>query len=339
MPAFSAEIAMLVQIGALLLVLLMAIALALVWRESRRWKASARALAHEEERYRAYARMSSHWYWEQDEYFRFTWVSPEIFDKAGIRAESYIGRTRWEMLTETPDEVLSAHKVVLEAHQPFQDFECAISSPEGIRHFSISGEPFFDEQSNFKGYRGTAKDITDRWRMEETVRRMAQYDGLTGLPNRALFFDHLRKALALAQRNNRQLAILYFDLDRFKPVNDKWGHHAGDALLKAVAERALGTVRKSDTVARLGGDEFAVLLQEIAARANADKVADKIRYSLAQPFTLEGIPEAICVGASVGIALFPQDGENADDLVQKADGAMYTRKKAGLAAGAMAESR
>lgn len=326
MPAFGTEIAMLLQIGAFLLVLLMAVALALVWREARRWKANARALAREEERYRAYARMSSHWYWEQDEHFRFTWVSPEILDKAGVTAESYIGRTRWELLTETPDEVLSAHKKIVEAHEPFQEFECAIPKQDDIRHFSVSGEPIFDERKNFKGYRGTARDVTERWRMEETVRRMALYDGLTGLPNRVLFYDRLKTALNLARRNNRQLAIFYFDLDRFKPVNDKWGHQAGDLLLKAVAERALGAVRKSDTVARLGGDEFAVLLQELADRANTEIVAQKIRDSLAQPFTLEGIPEAICIGASLGIAHFPEDGESGDDLVRRADEAMYAAK-------------
>lgn len=313
-----------------ILVLILAAALVLTGWLAMLWKSRAMDLSHKEARFRAYARMSSDWYWEQDEHFRFTWLSGGIFDKAGVKAESFYGRTRWEMPSDSsPEEIavqFAAHKKVLEAHQPFQEFEYAIRNNEETRHFSISGEPILDEQSNFKGYRGTAKDITERKRIEELIRHMAQYDALTGLPNRALFQDRLGQAIDLARRNDRKLALLYFDLDRFKPVNDQWGHHAGDALLKAVAERTLGLVRKSDTIARLGGDEFAVILQDIGVRANAGRIADKIRDSLARSFSLDDVPEAVSIGASLGIALFPEDAQNGDDLVRKADEAMYAGK-------------
>ncbi len=312
----------------------LALVAALGWWSAWRWRKRVGELVEMEERARAYARMSSDWYWEQDENLRFTWLSGGVFAKAGIDGERFYGHTRLEMLAgAASDETLALfaeHDKLLAARRPFQDFEYSIASDTGeLRYVSVSGEPVLDRQGSFKGYRGTGKDITERKRIEAMVWRMAQYDGLTGLPNRALFHDRLSQALELARRDGTSLAVLYFDLDRFKPVNDRWGHQAGDLLLKSVAARTEELVRKSDTVARLGGDEFAMLLQGIGARANAERVAGKIRTSLAQPFSLQSIPEPVFIGASIGVALFPEDAASGDDLVRKADAAMYAGKKTG----------
>jgi len=169
-------------------------------------------------------------------------------------------------------------------------------------------------------------DITARKEAEERIKHLAQHDALTGLPNRALLFDRLERALTGAQRSGQMLAVLFIDLDGFKPVNDRHGHDVGDALLQAVALRLQDLVRDSDTAARIGGDEFVVLLPTIAAAEDADKVARKLRAALASPFDLRG--RRIMISGSIGVALFPRDGDSPAALMQHADGAMYREKQA-----------
>ncbi|MBI1904846.1 MAG: sensor domain-containing diguanylate cyclase [Rhodocyclales bacterium] len=303
------------------------------WWLAWRWKARADDLAEQEERSRAYARMSSDWYWEQDKHMRFIWLSGGVFDKAGVNPERFYGHTRLDMLaggiSEETAALFAAHQQVLDARQPFHDFEYPIVSVNGeISHVSVNGEPVFDRRGRFAGYRGTGKDITERCRIEATMRHMAQCDGLTGLPNRKLFYDRLGHALEFARRGGSTLAVLYFDLDRFKPVNDRWGHEAGDLLLKSVAVRVQEIVRESDTIARLGGDEFSVLLQDIGARSNAERVAGKIRNALALPFALATVSGEVLIGASIGIAYYPDDAQNGDELIRLADAGMYVDKEA-----------
>ena len=174
------------------------------------------------------------------------------------------------------------------------------------------------------------RDITERKRFEERIRRLANYDNLTGLPNRMLFYDRLSQAINLAQRNRHNLALLYLDLDRFKSVNDTLGHDAGDGVLKGAADRIQEQVRESDTVARVGGDEFAIILPKIAGPQDAAIVAGKIIDALCASFPLREPEQAkIEIGASVGIAIFPGDGEDIDALFKAADAAMYKAKQSG----------
>jgi diguanylate cyclase (GGDEF)-like protein len=156
---------------------------------------------------------------------------------------------------------------------------------------------------------------------------MAQYDQLTHLPNRQLFLDRLKTALARARRDQRLLSLLFIDLDRFKEVNDTLGHAMGDLLLQRVAQRLLECVRGSDTVARLGGDEFVVLLESGLARDHATTVADKILSAFTQPFDLEGI--RLNIQPSIGVAIYPEHGGEEDHLLGHADEAMYQSKKSG----------
>lgn len=174
---------------------------------------------------------------------------------------------------------------------------------------------------------GTVIDMTDHIRAQEAVRHMAYHDPLTGLPNRALLEDRIETALAAAVRGNRRAAILMLDLDEFKGVNDTHGHALGDLLLKEVADRLRRAVRESDTVARLGGDEFVVFLPEIGKDKAALQVADKILASFRTGFLLEG--RAIRSSASIGIALFPEDGQDGKTLLRRADEAMYRAKEEG----------
>jgi diguanylate cyclase (GGDEF)-like protein len=157
--------------------------------------------------------------------------------------------------------------------------------------------------------------------------RMALYDMLTDLPNRKLFTDRLLHSLARAKRDKNQLAVMFIDLDKFKPVNDKFGHTVGDLLLKQVARRLQECVRKSDTVARLGGDEFVVLIPTVVERHGDLVVAEKILKALATPFHIDG--HNLQISSSIGIAVYPEDGDDEKSLLRNADTAMYHAKKSG----------
>ena len=162
---------------------------------------------------------------------------------------------------------------------------------------------------------------------EERFRHLAHYDVLTNLPNRALFYDRLKQALALAARNRWPVGVMLVDLDRFKQVNDTLGHAAGDMLLSQLGARLTGSVRAGDTAARLGGDEFAVILSSLSAARDAGVVAQKIIGCLQTPFRLQS--GDVSTSASVGIALYPGDGTELETLVKNADAAMYLAKAAG----------
>jgi len=174
---------------------------------------------------------------------------------------------------------------------------------------------------------GVTRDITEHRRAEARLAYLAHYDELTGLPNRALFRDRLERALIDAGRHERLVAVMFLDLDRFKNVNDTLGHDAGDQLLKSVAERLLGAVRRGDTVARLAGDEFTVVLVDLAHVDDASRVAQKIIDAFAQPFHLAG--HDLFISASLGITIFPLDARDAGELLRNADVAMYRAKSAG----------
>ncbi len=184
-----------------------------------------------------------------------------------------------------------------------------------------------DQKEQPKNYVGIFTDITQRKLIEENLQKMAHYDVLTGLPNRALFNDRLENAIAEAKRDSTQLALLFIDLDGFKPINDKLGHDTGDLLLGAVADRLKQCIRASDTVARLGGDEFAAILRKVGDEADVATVAKKILHVIDSKFYIKG--HTCSVGASIGIALYPKDATEAEDLLKKADMAMYNVKHSG----------
>jgi diguanylate cyclase (GGDEF)-like protein/PAS domain S-box-containing protein len=250
-----------------------------------------------------------------------------------------LGYSREELLKMGPQDVLPFSREELE-----RDYDALIASPPGDADPTASGMksqytckdgsamPFESTRHVLRSGDGyliaaISRDIRARLAIEEKVAYLAQFDALTGLPNRNLFQDRLAQAMALAKRNDWPMGVLFIDLDRFKLVNDTLGHSAGDKLLKDAAERLRSCIRASDTVGRLGGDEFAAILSELSKPSDAGRVAQKIIEVFRRPFDLDG--KETYVSASVGITLYPSDSDNAEALVMNADTAMYRAKEQG----------
>jgi diguanylate cyclase (GGDEF)-like protein/PAS domain S-box-containing protein len=288
-----------------------------------------RRITATEDRFRALTALSSDWYWEQDTEFRFTRIDgPRTQSLAVATPSQMIGLTRWEIggLDVTPEQ-WAAHRAQLERHESFRDFVIKRTAADGtVISQSISGDPMFDDDGRFTGYRGVGKDISVHVRAQEQIARLAYHDSLTGLPNRSLLYDRITQAVALAQRDRHSAAVLFLDLDHFKSINDSLGHDAGDLVLCECAQRMATRLREADTIGRLGGDEFIVLLPVVSELADAALVADKLRAAMREPFVVGD--KEVTVGVSVGIAVAPTDGQDAETLIRSADAAMYQAKHA-----------
>jgi diguanylate cyclase (GGDEF)-like protein/PAS domain S-box-containing protein len=286
-------------------------------------------LAASEARFRSFTSLGSDWYWEQDADFRFTSIAGNTALYPGHSIATHLGKTRWELPEyDPPAEGWEAHRKQLEAHQPFHDVVFRFRVPNGGRAYaSVSGEPVFAHDGAFAGYRGIGRDITEQKLAEDNIRRLARFDTLTGLANRASLYEHVDHAIARSRRNNHPFAVLFIDLDRFKDVNDAFGHATGDDVLRSMAQRLQAAIRARDSAARIGGDEFVVVAEEFERPEVVAEFATRLLDALAEPVLLRG--QECRVGASIGIALYPADGEDAQTLLKRADVAMYRAKEAG----------
>jgi diguanylate cyclase (GGDEF)-like protein/PAS domain S-box-containing protein len=285
------------------------------------------ALREREQRFRDVAEASGEYVWEADAAWRYTYLSE--------RVEAVLGYGRAELLGRRPQEFmpLGEHRAVeawLAQHAPdgraFRELvHRSITKSGGVIWQSVSGVPVRDAEGRFIGYRGTAADVTPRKQAEARIEYLATRDALTGLPNRILLADRGSQAILQAARSRSQLALLCVDLDRFKLVNDSFGHPAADGLLREVAER-LENMLRGDTLARMGGDEFVVLMN-IRNAEQAAGHAQRLLDLLARPFIVDG--RTVSVGASIGVSIYPNDGRDLPDLLKAADAAMYHAKESG----------
>lgn len=229
---------------------------------------------------------------------------------------------------ESRSKIYQAFYKVFQTGEPLKSLEWETVAPDGgHQHIEVSVSLMRDDAGAPVGFRGIVRDVTERRKREDEIQWMAYHDILTGLPNRALFYDRAAMILAQAKRKHWRFGLMMLDLDRFKEVNDRHGHDAGDRFLVVIAQRLKQALREQDTVARIGGDEFAIILPEMASLEEVLGVGERIVAAFREPIRVAG--EALAVSFSVGIALYPDAGEDIDGLMRRADQAMYRIKLQG----------
>lgn len=289
------------------------------------------ALKRSEERHRLLADNATDVIWTMDLTGRFTYISPSAEKLTGFAVTELMQQQMQQLVA--PDSYAQIKLQMKKAAKAIQDGgvypdyvgEVEQICKDGRRVWSevkISG--IYDAKGSFVGVLGVSRDLTERRKIEERMRYMAQHDTLTALPNRTLFADRLQKALQYASRHQKSLALMLLDLNKFKPVNDTHGHAVGDLLLQQVAERLKQAIRASDTVARVGGDEFIILLPQIDEPHHALMVAEKIQQAIAKPFDIHGLE--VQISCSIGTSCYPADGLTDLVLSKIADERMYQQK-------------
>ncbi|MGE5547381.1 MAG: EAL domain-containing protein [Solirubrobacterales bacterium] len=254
-------------------------------------------------------------------------------DLAGLNGIDYHGRTGAELARHSPgggDFLLATQDSDERAWREGKpiNYEKRVDTLDGsTKVFDVIKIPLFHPDGSRRGLVLVGRDVTERKLAAARIHHLAHHDALTGLPNRVLFQERLRAALAQGKRADFKVALMFLDLDKFKDINDTLGHHVGDLLLKAVAKRLQRCVRETDTVARLGGDEFAVILTNLTDPEGAGTVADTIIASIADPFGIE--EHEVVTSTSIGVTVFPDDSEDADQLLKNADLAMFRSKAEG----------
>ena len=262
------------------------------------------------------------WLWQVDHDNRVTYISS--------RMSALLGKPASQLIGHSLPALLGGHaelgKVLLE-RQPFNALEMELNTARGARWISIAGDPIIDTAGRFEGFRGVGSDITEIRQTQERLTHLANVDVLSGLPNRGRVRQLLGEALRSSTNGNVPCAIMFLDLDGFKPVNDTFGHPKGDAVLRAVAKRLVDEVGADGHVGRMGGDEFAIVVTDAQSRKNIEALADRIIVAIKEPYQID--QTEIRIGVSIGCAFGPIDGATVDDLILKADLALYQAKDAG----------
>jgi diguanylate cyclase (GGDEF)-like protein/PAS domain S-box-containing protein len=257
-----------------------------------------------------------------------TFVNSEYCNYFQKPPDELIDHVYISMIHEEDRQHVLSEIFSLSKDNPVGVLEQRVFTPNGeMRWQRWTNRALFDDNHQITGYQSYGEDITLSKKADDTLKHLATHDLLTQLPNRNLFDDRLNHAIDLANRNQKRVGILFLDLDGFKAVNDAFGHKKGDQLLQIITKRILSCVRKSDTVARLGGDEFAIILEGIPEKQDITPITQKIISSIAEPFTFQDAE--VFITGSIGISIFPDDGKNADTLLQNADHAMYIAKSSG----------
>jgi len=271
------------------------------------------------------------WFWETNPQGTLSYVSEQLADDCQCAPEALLGRQFTDLLSvdNQNGDALREERTLgfhLSARFPFSDVVVRAASAEDV-HWSLSGNPIFDERGRFLGFRGIGTDLTEQRRSEQEITRLARFDSLTGLPNRTLMRQTLDEALRNAARRLKGCTLFLIDLDRFKNVNDTLGHPIGDALLRIVAQRLTSVMGDHGQVGRLGGDEFMAVLPGAVETGLLESLARTLIEQVSRPYLIEG--HRVTIGASVGIAIGDPGRACADSMVRNADLALYAAKADG----------
>ena len=271
------------------------------------------------------------WFWETNSQGTLSYVSQQLADDFQTGPETLLGRQFTTLLSvdASSDNSIREERTLgfhLSARFPFSDVIVRAATNDDV-HWSLSGNPVFDDNGRFMGFRGIGTDLTEQRRSEQEITRLARFDSLTSLPNRAMMRQTLDEALRNAAIRQKGCALFLIDLDRFKNVNDTLGHPIGDALLRQVAERLKSVMGNHGQVGRLGGDEFKAVLPGTTETGLLESLAKTLIEQVSRPYTIEG--HKVTIGASVGISIGDPGRACADALVRNADLALYAAKAAG----------
>jgi diguanylate cyclase (GGDEF)-like protein/PAS domain S-box-containing protein len=266
------------------------------------------------------------WFWSTDADGRLIYISNSVAQLLGTTGDTLVGARFSDVFVGAEEDGSGRRNLpfVLTKRSAFDSMTLRPASGEVERHWAVSGNPHFGRSGEFLGFRGSAIDITDQRRFTRQASLLAEYDDLTGLPNRRKMEEFLDRILAGAEYHRRPCAVMMVDLDRFKQVNDTLGHPAGDALLRQVAGRLVRIVGDKERVFRLGGDEFQVVLPSYPDSKMIEAIASDIIHGLSQPYSIDG--SRCIIGASIGVAVCPEDGTSRVELIRNADLALYASK-------------
>ncbi len=297
----------------------------LIWRV----RASTRAIKNSESRFRDVADASSDWIWEIDDESKLRYLSPQFAKSTGTPVNDVIDKPISEILSPLGNfKKDKEFKNYLTKRLPFRDFLCrSVGGQTQKKTLRVSGKPIHSARGVFKGFRGTATDITAEIHAKLKIQHLALHDSLTDLPNRAQLRQRLAKAVENFTLGAGKAAVLCIDLDRFKEINDTLGHSAGDLLIKGCAARLREAVRDTDTIARIGGDEFAIVQTGIDQPDGAHQLCKRLLKSITRPYNLDG--HEVLVTASIGVAIAEDQSATPERLLQKADIALYRAKEDG----------
>ncbi|MDE2442237.1 MAG: EAL domain-containing protein, partial [Betaproteobacteria bacterium] len=279
---------------------------------------------------RDYEQSGLGWFWSTDAEGRIAYISQSIAEKLNKSADELAGQPFHSLFIlerEESDQVERTLPLIFSGHKTFSELPIRAATEGAEIWWAISGRPQFARCGDFTGFYGNGTDITASRNTQRDASRLALFDSLTGLSNRHSMNKRLTSTLIAYKAAKRCCALMMIDLDRFKQVNDTLGHPAGDELLKQVADRLKKVVPANCEIGRLGGDEFQIILPDIEDRGRLGEIAKKIIEMISQPYSIVG--SRCVIGASVGVAIAPHDGIDADDIVRSADLALYASKGGG----------
>ncbi|MBN1364303.1 MAG: diguanylate cyclase, partial [Syntrophaceae bacterium] len=294
-------------------------------------------IKRQEEKYRNILENMQEGYFEVDLAGNFTFFNDSLCRVHGYPREELMGMNNRQYTDEeTAKKLFQAFNRVYKTREPLPEIDFQVKTKDGNKRYIDASISLLEDSSGKPtGFRGVIRDITERKLAEERIQYLATHDTLTELPNRMMFGQMLNQAIKSAKRHQRQFAVLFIDLDRFKIINDSMGHDAGDQLLKEMANRLRQSLRavdvvgrpkeRDDIVGRLGGDEFVILIEEVSELNQVATVAQKVLSTIMKPMVLLG--EECRVTTSIGISVYPRDGEDEQTLMKNADMAMYFAKE------------